>query len=404
MNTTRPAIGARRGVQLALATWVSVINFWAWNLIGPLAMSRTVQQMALDSGQLAVMVATPIFAGAVGRLVAGPLTDRFGGRTMFVAVTLATIPPVLGLGFAESAGSYPLILLAGLFLGIGGTVFAVGIPFANNWYEPQRRGFATGVFGMGMAGTAVSAFCTPRMVRSVGLVPTHVIIAGMLAATAVLCLAMLRNGPYFRPNTDPVLPKLAAAAKLPVTWEMSFLYAVVFGGFVAFANYLPTYTHNVYGFSAIDAGGRTAAFALAAVLARPIGGVLADRIAPKYVVLASLAGVAVFTIEGIFKPPRDLWSAETFISLAIALGIGTGGVFAWVTRRAPAGEVGAITGIVSAAGGLGGYFPPMVMGMTYDPVHNDYTLGLLLLVATAVLAFAFTAIRLRAHEPAAHTG
>lgn len=399
MNTARSAVSARPGVQLALATWVSVINFWAWNLVGPLAMSRTVQQMALDSGQLSVMVATPILAGALGRLVVGPLTDRFGGRTMFVAVSLATIPPVLGVGFAESAGSYPLILVAGLFLGVAGTVFAVGIPFANNWYDPARRGFATGVFGMGMAGTAVSAFFTPRMVRSIGLLNTHFIVAGALVVTAVLCLAVMHNGPYYQPNTDPVLPKLKAAAKLRVTWEMAFLYAVVFGGFVAFSNYLPTYIHNVYGFSAIDAGGRTAAFALAAVLARPIGGALADRIAPKYVVLASLAGVATFAFEAVFKPPRDLWSAETFITLAIALGIGTGGVFGWVARRAPAGKLGAVTGIVSAAGGLGGYFPPMVMGVTYDPVHDDYTVGLLLLVATAVLAFAFTAMRFHAHEP-----
>ncbi|HTM85692.1 MAG TPA: MFS transporter [Mycobacterium sp.] len=401
MKRATSGIGARAGVQLALATWVSVINFWAWNLIGPLAMTRTIREMALDSSQISLMVATPILAGALGRLVAGPLTDRFGGRAMFTAVSLATIGPVLGVGFAEQAERYPLILAAGFFLGVGGTVFAIGIPFANNWFEPARRGFATGVFGMGMAGTAVSAFFTPRMVRSIGLLATHFIVAGALAATAVLCFAAMRNGPYFRPNTAAVLPKLKAAARLPVTWEMSFLYAVLFGGFVAFSNYLPTYIHNIYGFSPVDAGSRTAAFALAAVLARPVGGALADRIAPKYVVLGSLAGVAVLAVQAIFKPPRDIWSAETFIALAVALGIGTGGVFGWVARRAPAGSVGAVTGIVSAAGGLGGYFPPIVMGATYDPVHNDYTVGLLLLVATAVLAAAYTGLRLRAHEPVA---
>jgi MFS transporter, NNP family, nitrate/nitrite transporter len=180
---------------------------------------------------------------------------------------------------------------------------------------------------------------------------------------------------------------------------MAFLYAVVFGGFVAFANYLPTYIKTIYGFSAVDAGARTAGFALAAVLARPVGGALADRIAPKYVVLASLSGVAVLAFIAVFQPPPDVWSAATFITLAVFLGVGTGGVFAWVARRAPAQSVGSVTGIVAAAGGLGGYFPPLVMGATYDPVGNNYTIGLLLLVATALVALGYTAFRLHAHEP-----
>ena len=168
---------------------------------------------------------------------------------------------------------------------------------------------------------------------------------------------------------------------------MSFLYAVVFGGFVAFANYLPTYIKTIYGFSPVDAGARTAGFALAAVLARPVGGALSDRIAPKYVVLASFAGTAVMAFVAVFQPPPDVWSAATFITLALFLGIGTGGVFAWVARRAPARSVGSVTGIVAAAGGLGGYFPPLVMGATYNQADNNYTIGLLLLVATALVAF-----------------
>ena len=195
-----------------------------------------------------------------------------------------------------------------------------------------------------------------------------------------------------------MLPKLKAAAKLPVTWEMSFLYAVVFGGFVAFANYLPTYIKTIYGFSAVDAGARTAAFALAAVLARPVGGTLSDRIPPKYVVLASFAGTAVMAFIAVFKPPADVWSGATFIMLALFLGIGTGGVFAWVARRAPAKSVGSVTGIVAAAGGLGGYFPPLVMGATYNEGDNNYTIGLLLLVATAIVAFGYTALRLHARR------
>jgi len=385
-------------MNLALATWVSAINFWAWNMIGPLSTTYA-GDMKLSSTEASMLVATPILVGSLGRIVVGSLTDRFGGRAMFIAVSLASIGPVLAVGAAGSARSYPLLLVFGFFLGVAGTIFAVGIPFANNWYEAARRGFATGVFGMGMVGTALSAFFTPRFVRWFGLFATHVIVAVALAVTAVVCIVVMRNAPGFTANTDPVLPKLRAAVKLPVTWEMSFLYAVVFGGFVAFANYLPTYIKTIYGFSPVDAGARTAAFALAAVLARPVGGTLSDRIPPKFVVLVSFAGTAVMAFVAVFQPPADLWSAVTFIMLALFLGIGTGGVFAWVARRAPARSVGSVTGIVAAAGGLGGYFPPLVMGATYNAADNNYTIGLLLLVATALIAFAYTALRLHAHEP-----
>ncbi|OBI67944.1 MFS transporter [Mycolicibacterium fortuitum] len=397
-TATTPYLGQGQGMNLVLATWVSAINFWAWNMIGPLSTTYA-GDMKLSATQASMLVATPILVGSLGRIAIGALTDRYGGRTMFLAVTLASIVPVLAVGAAGEARSYPMLLVCGFFLGIAGTIFAVGIPFANNWYEPSRRGYATGVFGMGMVGTALSAFFTPRFVRWFGLFQTHLIIAAALAVTAVLCIVVMRNSPAFQPNTDPVLPKLKSALKLPVTWEMSFLYAVVFGGFVAFSNYLPTYIKNVYEFSAVQAGSRTAGFALAAVLARPIGGALSDRIPPKYVVLTSFAGTAVLAFIAMFQPPPDVWSAATFIGLAIFLGVGTGGVFAWVARRSPAKEVGSVTGIVAAAGGLGGYFPPLVMGATYDPVDHDYTIGLLLLVATALVAFGYTAMRLHAREP-----
>ncbi len=165
-TATTPDTGARRGLNLALATWVSAINFWAWNMIGPLSTTYA-GDMSLSSTEASMLVATPILVGAIGRVVVGALTDRYGGRVMFIAISLASIVPVLAVGAAGSAGSYPLLVAFGFFLGIAGTIFAVGIPFANNWYEPSRRGFATGVFGMGMVGTAMSAFFTPRFVALV---------------------------------------------------------------------------------------------------------------------------------------------------------------------------------------------------------------------------------------------
>jgi NNP family nitrate/nitrite transporter-like MFS transporter len=391
-----PDVKARR--NLVLATWTFVINFWAWNLIAPLA-SRYAEQLSLSSTQTSLLVAIPVLVGSLGRIPVGALTDRYGGRVMLALVSLTSMAPVLAVAFAGAVGSYVLLLVLGFFLGIAGTTFAVGIPFVNAWYEPGRRGFATGVFGAGMGGTALSAFFTPRLVTWFGYVVTHVIVAAALAVTAVIVLALARDAPGWAPHTSPVIPTLTAAARLRATWEMSSLYAITFGGFVAFSTYLPTYLKVVYGFTLTEAGTRTAGFALAAVVARPLGGILSDRLRPKPVVLASLAGAAVMAVVVAAQPAPEIPAGLTFLAMAFVLGIGTGGVFAWVAQRVPAERVGAVTGIVGAAGGLGGFFPQLVMGATYDQAGNDYTVGLVLLCVTAAVAFVVTLLRITHEVP-----
>ena len=392
-STTPASTAALRtpgqGRNLALALVAFTVTFWAWNLIGPLGVRYT-QSLGLSAGQKSLLVATPVLVGSLGRIVTGALTDRFGGRVMFTVLAMISAVPVLLVALAGSIGSYPLLLVFALLLGVAGTTFAVGIPFVNAWYHPSRRGFATGLFGAGMGGTALSAFFTPRFVTWFGYVTTHVILAVALLATAALIWSSLRDAPDWRPRTDPVLPKLVAAAKLPVTWQMSFLYAVAFGGFVAFSTYLPTYLKDVYDFDLTAAGTRTAGFAIAAVLARPLGGILSDRIGAPRVVALSLGGAAVLAVVIASQPPPELAAGSAFVAMAFALGLGTGGVFAWVARQAPAERVGAITGIVGAAGGLGGYFPPLLMGTTYDEADHSYTVGLSLLCVTAAAALLFT--------------
>jgi NNP family nitrate/nitrite transporter-like MFS transporter len=381
-----------RNLILALAAFA--ITFWAWNLIGPLAVRYTTE-LGLSATQKSLLVAMPVLVGSLGRIPIGALTDRYGGRLMFTIMLFVSIVPVLLVCLAGVLGSYALLLAFGFLLGVAGTTFAIGIPFVNAWFEKPRRGFATGVFGAGMGGTALSAFFTPRMVRAFGYVPTHVIIAVALAAVGVIIWTMMRDSPLWKPNTDPVVPKLAAAAKLGVTWQMAFLYAVTFGGFVAFSTYLPTYLKDVYDFDLTAAGTRTAGFAIAAVIARPVGGTLSDRIGPKLVMIISLAGAAVMALILSLKLPPEIPAGTAFVLMAVFLGLGTGGVFAWVARLAPPEKVGTVTGIVGAAGGLGGYFPPLVMGATYDEQTHSYTVGLILLCITAVVTLVYTAVGIK---------
>jgi MFS transporter, NNP family, nitrate/nitrite transporter len=396
-SATTIQTGQTKNLLLALLGFT--ITFWAWNIIGPLGVRYTAE-LGLSPSQASLLVAMPVLVGSLGRVPVGALTDRYGGRVMFTVLTLASAIPVLLVAFAGSLKSYPLLLVFCFFLGVAGTTFAVGIPFVNAWYEPARRGFATGVFGAGMGGTALSAFFTPRLVRSIGYIPTHLLIAAALVVVGAILWLLMRNSPAWQPNLAPVVPKLAAAAKLAVTWQMAFLYAVVFGGFVAFSTYLPTYIKNVYAFGLTGAGTRTAGFAIAAVIARPIGGIVADKIGPRKVVAISLAGAAVLSLIIALRLPPEIPAGSAFVVMALFLGFGTGGVFAWVAELAPAERVGAVTGIVGAAGGLGGFFPPLVMGATYNEAAHSYTLGLVLLTITATCALLFTLFGIRRKAPA----
>lgn len=375
--------------NLIVATVASTVGFWAWTIIGPLS-SRYASGMDLGPGQTSILVAMPILVGSVARIPVGALTDRFGGRVMFTVILGITAPLVLLTGIVGQLENFPFLVVIAFFLGIAGTVFAIGIPFCSAWYERNRKGFATGVFGAGMVGTAVSAFFTPRLVTAVGYMGTHIIIAVVVAAMALLSWLILRNSPEWSAPTQPVLPKITHAFTLRATWQLCFLYGVVFGAFVAFSNYLPTYLGNVYDYDATAAGTRTAGFAVAAVIARPIGGSIADRVGPKLVTLASLAGTVVLAIIVALRPEEERVYGTAFILMALFLGLGTGGVFAWVGRAAPLQDVGTVGGIIAAAGGLGGYFPPLVMGATYDPANRSYFVGLMLLAAFAAVALLLT--------------
>ena len=397
--TSATTLQTGQSKNLVLALLGFTITFWAWNIIAPLGV-RYSGELRLSPTQTSFLVAMPVLVGSLGRVPVGALTDRYGGRMMFTVLTMVSAVPVLLVAFAGTLQSYVLLLVFGFFLGVAGTTFAVGIPFVNAWFEPARRGFATGVFGAGMGGTALSAFFTPRLVRSIGYVPTHLLIAGALIVVGAVLWLTMRDSPAWKPNLAPVVPKLTAAAKLPLTWQMSFLYAVVFGGFVAFSTYLPTYLRNVYEFGLTGAGTRTAGFAIAAVVARPIGGIMADKIGPRKVVGISLAGAAVMSLIIALRLPPEIPAGTSFVVMALFLGLGTGGVFAWVAELAPAERVGAITGIVGACGGLGGFFPPLVMGVTYNEAAHSYTIGLVLLTITASGALLFTLFGIRRKAPA----
>lgn len=384
------------GLMLALATVGFAMNFWAWALLSPLA-PKLKDSLHLTSFQQALIVAVPVIVGALGRVPVGALTDRLGGRVMFPAVSFATIVPVLYLGFVGHS-SFAGLLVGGFFLGIAGTAFAVGVPFVNAWFAPERRGTAIGVFGAGMGGTAISALTTVKLSAAHGIAAPFVLTAVVLAAYGVVATLLLRDAPGRQLPTQRVTTRLAAALRTPITWQASALYAVTFGGYVAFSVYLPTYLKTGYGLAQADAANRMAGFVLVAVLMRPVGGWLSDRFTPSPVLIGALTVVVIGAAVQGTTPGLIPLGTVAFLSMAAALGAGAGAVFALVAQRSPAGMVGAVTGLVGAAGGLGGFVPPLVMGSIYDR-SGSYGLGLVLLSLVALVTLAFTAAVVR--RPAA---
>jgi NNP family nitrate/nitrite transporter-like MFS transporter len=343
----------------------------------------------LSAFEQALLVAVPVVVGSLGRIPVGALTDRFGGRVMFSLVSAVTIVPVLFLGLAGHE-SLAALLVGGFFLGVGGTAFAVGVPFVNAWFPPERRGLAIGVFGAGMGGTAISALTTVKLVDGWGVSTPFVVTAVVLAVYAVVAALLLRDAPGRVVPTGSVGRRLADTARLPVTWQASALYAVAFGGFVAFSVYLPAYLKTAYGLTQADAANRMAGFVVLAVLMRPLGGWLSDRFGPVRVLTASLAVVTAGAVVQAFTPALMPLGTIAFLSMAAALGAGSGAVFALVALLAPGNKIGSVTGVVGAAGGLGGFVPPLLMGALYGAL-GSYALGLVALAVVAFAALVFTA-------------
>jgi NNP family nitrate/nitrite transporter-like MFS transporter len=373
--------------MLAVATAGFAINFWAWALLSPLA-PKFADALHLSSIQQALVVAVPVVVGSLGRIPVGALTDRFGGRIMFPLISVATIVPVLYLGMFGHA-SLAGLLVGGFFLGIGGTAFAVGVPFVNAWFPPERRGLAIGIFGMGMGGTAISAVTTVKLVGAHGTATPFVLTAVVLAVYAGVSALVLRDAPDRIAPAGTMTSRLAATLRLRLTWQAAALYAVAFGGYVAFSVYLPSYLKTGYSLGQVDAANRMAGFVLLAVLMRPVGGWLSDRFAPTRVLAGCLGIVAIAALVQSSAPSLVPTGTIAFLAMAAALGAASGATFALVALLAPGDKVGSVTGVVGAAGGLGGFVPPLIMGLVYGQL-GSYAIGLIALAVVAAVALVFT--------------
>jgi NNP family nitrate/nitrite transporter-like MFS transporter len=369
---------------LTLATLSFGVCFFAWAILGPLG-TEIQDHLKLTETQLAFTVAIPVVLGSLMRIPLGALTARHGGRHVFTALMAFTPLPLVGLALFHD--SWTPVLVFAFLLGFAGASFAVGIPFVNRWYPAERQGFALGVYGMGMGGTVVTALAAPRISKATSLAVPFWIAAGVVALAAVVFWSAARDAPGAVEGGDAGLFASLSVFKergASKAWALTLFYFLSFGGFVAMFLYLPKMLHTVHHLSKTDAGSRAAGFALLAVLARPVGGWLADRIGAKTVLVVSFLGTGLLALvlAATYKEMTPLTIA--CLTMAVCLGLGTGATFKLVAEWFH-GKVAAVGGAVGAAGGLGGFFPPLVMAGVKSAT-GSYALGFVLMAAVAALA------------------
>jgi nitrate/nitrite transporter NarK len=361
---------------IVLATISFLISFAAWGLVGGLAATFT-SLYSLTASQTALLVAVPVLLGSLARLPMGMITDRIGGRATFTALLIVSAGAAW---IVPLTGSYRALVASAFFLGLAGSSFAVGAAFVSRWTPPGRQGTALGIYGLGTLGQSLAVFAGPVVASAYGWPAVFRLMAAMLLVWAIVFVAFARNPPgAIRPAGVAAMARVLRTSR--IAWLLGAFYFLTFGGFVAFSIYLPTLLRSQFGLTPADAGFRAAGFVVLATLMRPVGGWLADRIGGAQVLSWVFGGVAAFS--WLLAWPAMLPFTVGALACATLMGLGNGAVFKLVPEHFPR-ETGTVTGLVGALGGLGGFFPPLLLGVLRDALGVVWP-GFALLSATALL-------------------
>jgi NNP family nitrate/nitrite transporter-like MFS transporter len=353
------------------------VSFMAWVLLGPMAPFLR-EDLGLSATGQGLLTAIPLLGGSLFRPILGGVADRIGGRrTGLLGMVLTLAPLFAGWQFAQTALHFYVI---GFFLGIAGASFAVALPLASRWYPPEYQGLAMGIAGAGNSGTLLATLFVPRLAESYGWPTAFGLAMAPVAVVFVLFVLLAKDSPAQRSVTT--LGDYRAILRESDTLWLAFLYSLTFGGFVGFASFLTTFFHEQYQVSRVVAGDFTTLVAIAGSLLRPVGGWLSDRLGGYRMLILLLTGFALCLAGVTTTPPVAVAVALLFLGMGM-LGMGNGAVFQLVPQRF-GDRIGIVTGLVGAAGGLGGFFLPTLLGAARD-LTGSYSSGLL--ICAAVFAF-----------------
>jgi NNP family nitrate/nitrite transporter-like MFS transporter len=344
--------------HIALGTISFTVCFAAWGLIGAFA-PRFRELFHLSASQTAFLVAVPVLLGSLARIPMGMLTDRFGGRAIFTLLMAAVALPVW---FAPQQTTYGSLLAAAFLLGMAGSSFAIGVGYVSRWTPPDRQGSALGIYGLGNIGQSAAVFLGPVLASRLGMAMVYHWAAVLLVVWAAGFWLLARDAPAAVERGGGG-GMFAVLTREKLSWLLAAFYFLTFGGFVAFSIYLPTLLKDEFKLAPADAGFRTAGFVVLATLMRPLGGWLSDRIGGARVLAAVFAGVAPFAMLLAWRSMIPFTVGA--LGSAALLGMGNGAVFKLVPQYFP-GRTGTVTGLVGAMGGLGGFFPPLLLAFFRD--------------------------------------
>jgi len=361
--------------QLILGTGAFALCFAVFGSVSAM-MPVLKKQFHLAPMQSSIAMAIPVLLGSLGRVPLGLLADRFGGRKVFGWTMVFSVAAAVLMGRVES---YPQLLLFGFFTGIALASFSVGVAFVSGWYPAERQGFALGVYGAGNVGQSLAAFGAPFLFVHIGFRNTFWSFAGLLALWTVLFIMFAKDAP--RTASPKSFLQMVRPLSDKMSWVLSFFYFLTFGGFVAMSIYLPMFLTEMFKLTPLDAGLRTAGFVLLATAMRPIGGWLSDKVGGLSILLWIFPFVVLMAMLLTFETIVPFTIGA--LGMAAAIGLGNGAVFKLVPQYFPQ-SVGAVTGLVGAMGGLGGFFPPLALGVIKQQT-GSFVGGFVLLAAFAVL-------------------
>jgi len=357
------------------------LSFMVWVLLGPMAV-LIAKDMHLSAGQKGLMVAVPVLAGALLRIVNGILVGQLHPRLTGLIMQLIVIAGLIG-AWLIGIHSFQQILLLGVVLGVAGASFAIALPMVSYWYPPEHQGMALGLAGAGNSGTVLASLFVPTLAVTLGWHNVLGLAALPLMLVFVLFLFTAKNSPQCPPRKT--LADYSRILKSQDAWLLMFFYAISFGGFVGLSSFLPIYFHDQFALSPVKAGYFTAACVFAGSFVRPIGGFVADRIGGT----RSLSLVYLFVAAILFTVARSAFSAEATLLLFIlgmsALGMGNGAVFQLVPQRFRQ-DVGLMTGLVGMTGGVGGFYLAASLGYAQQ-FTGSYEFGFSLFAGMALVAF-----------------
>lgn len=364
-------------VQLPLQTFSLMAGFMVWSILAPL-MPYITQDISVEEGQKAIILANPVILGSILRIPIGYYTNLLGSRLVFLVSFIILLFPVFYLSQAHSTTG---LMVAGFFIGLGGAIFSVGVTSIPKYFPKEKHGFANGIYGMGNLGTAVSSFLAPPIAGIIGW--QHTVQLYLIVLLIFAVLMFIFGDKEEHKVKIPMISQTKQVINNYKLYYFSFWYFITFGAFVAFGLFLPNFLVSHFEIDKVDAGIRTGIFIAIATLLRPIGGMLGDKFNALNVLKVFFIGLIAGAIVLSISHHLILFTIGC-LTVSVCAGIGNGLVFKLVPTYFTK-EAGVVNGIVSMMGGLGGFFPPLIITLVTSLTGSNH-LAFFMLAIFGVIA------------------